>query len=82
MSFSPNDSIAAARRVFADGSPRFLVVHCAVLFALLGLAIGNSGTSALISETVQAEFVAPDLGAAAPMQLARPAVETRTARAN
>jgi hypothetical protein len=81
MSFSPNDTSAAGPRVFANGSPRFLVVHCAVLSVLLGLAIGNSGTSTLISETVQAEFVAPDLGAA-PMQLARPAVETRTARAN
>jgi hypothetical protein len=81
MSFSPNDSSAAGRRVFANGSPRFLVVHCAVLCALIGFAIGNSGTSALISQTVQAEYVAPDLGAA-PMQLARPGVETRTARAN
>ncbi len=81
MSFSQIDSNTASQRTPETNSRRLLVVHCAVLFALLGLAIGNSGTSALISDTVQAEFVAPDLGAA-PMQLARPAVETRTARAN
>jgi hypothetical protein len=81
MWFPPNHSSSAGRPVSESNSPRFLVVHCAVLFTLLGLAIGNSGTSALISDTVQAEFVAPELSTA-PVQLAGPAVETRTARAN
>jgi len=52
------------------------------LFALLGLVVGGSATPALISDAVQAEFVASNPGSAAPILLARPALETRTARAN
>jgi len=81
MSFPQNDSNTAGGRAFESNSPRFLVVHCAVLFGLLGLAFGNGGTAALISATVQAEFVAPEQSTAT-VQLAGPAVETRTARAN
>jgi hypothetical protein len=58
------------------------IVHCAVLFALVGLAISNQASSTLISDAVQAEFVASDTAAPAPMQLAQPAVETLTAREN
>jgi len=82
MPFSKLDSNVAAQRVFGNNSPRLLVVHCTILFAVLGLAIGMSGTPALISDTVQAEYVASNPGSAAPMLLARPALETRTARAN
>ena len=81
MAFPQNNSSLAGRQLSGSNSPRFLVVHCAILFALLGLAIGNGGTSALISATVQAEFVAPELSTA-PVQLAGPAAETQTARAN
>jgi hypothetical protein len=68
-----NDSGVASRRV---------AVHCAVLFALVGLAISTHASSALISDAVQAEFVASNMAAPAPMQLARPAVVTRTEREN
>jgi len=82
MPFSKLDSTIADQRVSRNNSPRLLVVHCAILFAVLGLVIGKSGTPALISDTVQAEFVASNSGSVGPMLLARPAVETRTARAN
>ena len=82
MPFSKSDSNVADQRVSGTNSPRLLVVHCAILFAVLGLAIGESATPALISDTVQAEFVVSNPGATAPMLLARPALETRTARAN
>ena len=82
MPFSKIDSSVADQRVSRNNSPRLLVVHCTILFAVLGLAIGKSGTQALISDTVQAEYVASNPGSAAPLLLARPALETRTARAN
>jgi hypothetical protein len=54
-----------------------------VVIALIGLAITQPAASNWISEAVQAEFAgtsfAPDL---APTQLAPPARETRTVRAN
>ncbi len=81
MTFSKFDSVAD-QRVSANNSPRLLVVHCTILFAVLGLAVGSTGTPALISDTVQAEFVASNPASPAPMLLARPALETRTARAN
>jgi len=82
MSFSRNDSIMVDQRVSGNNSPRLLVVHCAVLFAILGLAIGKTGTPTLISDSVQAEFVSSNPGSSAPILLAQPALETRTARAN
>jgi hypothetical protein len=82
MPFSKIDSSVATQRTSGNNSPRLLVVHCAILFAVLGLAIGKSGTQALISDTVQAEYVASNPGSTAPMLLARPALETLTARAN
>jgi len=81
MAFSKIDSNVADQRV-SNNSPRVLVLHCTLLFAALGLAIGMSGTPALISDTVQAEFVAANPGATAPMLLAGPALQSRTARAN
>jgi len=82
MSFSRNDSIVVDQRVSGNNTPRLLVVHCAILFAIVGLAIGKAGTPALISDSVQAEFVASNPGSGAPILLAQPAWETRTARAN
>jgi hypothetical protein len=81
MPFSKFDSSVADQRVSRNNSPRLLVVHCTILFAALGLAVGMSGSPALISDTVQAEFVGFNPGSA-PMLLTRPALETRTARAN
>jgi hypothetical protein len=63
-------------------STKLFVVHCAVLCALVGLAISAHASSALISDAVQAEFVATNMATPAPMQLARPAVVTRTEREN
>ena len=80
MSFSKSDSSAITSRV--SGTSRLLVVNCAIIVALLGLAIGKSGTQAMISDSVHAEFVAANPGTSAPILLAQPALETRTARTN
>ena len=82
MVFSKNDPNVAGQRVLGNNSPKLLIVHCAVLFVVLGLAIGKTGAPALISDSVQAEFVASNSGSAAPMLLAQPAFATRNARAN
>ena len=82
MSFSRNDSSIADQRVSRNTSPKLLAVHCAILFAVLGLAIGKTGTPTLISDSVQAEFVSSNPGSSAPILLAQPALETRTARTN
>lgn len=79
MPFPKNDSNLADQRVPGNNSPKLLAVHCAVLCALLGMSISKSGT-ALISDTVQAEFVASNPGSPTPMLLAQPALQT--ARAN
>ena len=76
-----NDSGLTGERTLRRGSAKLFVVHCVVLFALVGLAISTHASSA-ISDAVQAEFVASNMTTAAPMQLARPAVVTRTEREN
>ena len=80
MSFSQNDSSTTTSRV--SGTSKLLVVNCAIICALLGLAISKSGTQVMISDSVQAEFAAANPGSAAPILLAQPALETRTARTN
>jgi hypothetical protein len=57
-----------------------LVVNGIIICALVGLALISRGTSALISQSVQAEFVSPNLGSAAPVQLAQPALHGWAAR--
>jgi hypothetical protein len=61
----------------------FLVLPVLLVMTLLFLAIAQPATSNWIAETVQAEFtgssVMPEL---APTQLARPAMQIRTVRAN
>ena len=52
-----NDSGLTGGRSLRRGSAELFVVHCAVLFALVGLAISTHASSALISDAVQAEFV-------------------------
>jgi hypothetical protein len=81
MSFSRNDS-GMVERVSGNNSLKLLVVHYAILFAVIGLTIGNTGTPTLISDSIQAEFVASNSASAAPILLAQPAMDTRTARAN
>jgi len=71
-----NDSGQVDRRALQKRPGELLVVHCAVLVALVGLAISNHASPTLISNAVQAEYVTADLKAAAPMQLvAQPAIE-------
>jgi hypothetical protein len=72
-----NDSNNADRRNKPAG---LLVVNGIIICALVGLALINRGSSALISETVQAEFVSPNLRSAAPVQLAQPAMHAWSAR--
>ncbi|HTO64749.1 MAG TPA: hypothetical protein VMM15_26270 [Bradyrhizobium sp.] len=76
-----NDSGLTGGRSSRRGSAELFVVNCAVLFAVVGLAIGTHASSA-ISDAVQAEFVASNMTTPAPMQLAQPAVVARTEREN
>jgi hypothetical protein len=71
-----NDSNNADRR----NKSGLLVVNGIIICALVGLALVNRGSSTLITETVQAEFVSPNLGAATPVKLAQPAVHGWAAR--
>jgi hypothetical protein len=80
MSFSKHDSSTTIPRVARTS--KLLVVNCAIIFALLGLAIGKSGTQGMISDSVNAEFVASNPGTAVPILLAQPASGIRTARTN
>jgi hypothetical protein len=82
MSFSRNDSGTVDQRISGNNSLKLLVVHYAILSVVIGLAIGKDGTPTLISDSVQAEFVAFNPASAAPILLAQPALDTRTARAN
>ena len=63
-------------------SARLLIVNGMIAGALVALALISRGGPALIAETVQAEFVSPDLISAAPIRLAEPAVHGWVARAN
>jgi hypothetical protein len=76
-----NDSSSTVGRTLRRGSAELLVVHCALLLGLVGLAISTHASAALISDAVQAEF-ASNVATQAPMQLARPAVMARTEREN
>ncbi len=82
MLSSQNVSSQFDRRASQGKLGQLFVVHCAVVFGLVGLAMTSHASAALISDAVQAEFVASDVQAPAPMQLAQPAIETRTAEEN
>jgi hypothetical protein len=61
----------------------FPVVPVLIAVALVGLAIAKPEVSTWIAEAAQAEFTGSvTVPAAAPTQLARPANEIRTVRAN
>jgi len=74
-----NDSNVAGRRT---KSAALLVVNGVIVGALVALALISRGSSALISETAQAEFVSPSLHSAAAVQIAQPAAYERAARTN
>ena len=74
-----NDSNVAGRRTKSTG---LFVVNGVIVGALVALALISRGSSALISETAQAEFVSPNLHSAAAIQVAQPAVQEWTARTN
>jgi hypothetical protein len=76
---SQNDSNAASRRTKSAG---LLVVNGVIVGALVALALISRGSSVLISETAQAEFVSPTLHSATAIQIAQPAVHELTARTN
>jgi hypothetical protein len=83
MSKSQNDSGLTVDHRLRRGSAELLVVQCALLLGLVGLAISSHESSTLISDAVQAEFVASNVATTpAPMQLAQPAVVTRAEREN
>jgi predicted benzoate:H+ symporter BenE len=74
-----NESKDAGRRTESAG---LLVVNGVIVGALIALALISRGSSSLISETAQAEFVSPSLRSAAAIQIAQPAAREWTARTN
>jgi hypothetical protein len=74
-----NDSNVAGRRT---KSAALLVVNGVIVGALVAFALVSRGSSTLISETAQAEFVSPSLHAASAIQIAQPAVHGWGARTN
>ena len=74
-----HDSNVADRRSKSAG---LLVVNGIIVGALVALALISRGSSVLISETAQAEFVSPSLHSAAAIQIAQPAPREWTARTN
>ena len=74
-----NDSNVAGRRTKSAG---LVIVNGAIVGALVALALISRGSSALISDTAQAEFVSPSLHSAAVVQIAQPAAREWTARTN
>jgi len=73
------DFHAADRRT---KSARLFAVNGFIVVALVALALISRGSSDLISEIAQAEFVSPHLRSAAAIQIARPALHDWTARTN
>jgi hypothetical protein len=74
-----NDCNVDGRRTKSAG---LLVVNGVIVGALVALALVSRGSSALISENAQAEFVSPSLRSAAVIQVAQPAAHQWTARTN
>jgi hypothetical protein len=64
---------SAGRRFDWTSGTTVLVIHGAVLFILIVLALSSPHAVESISESVQAEVVGPDTPVVAPTQLARPA---------
>ena len=79
MLSSQNDSSVAGG---PTRSARLFVVNGVIIGALLVLALISRGSSVLIAETAQAEFVSPGLRGAAAIQIAQPAAHGRAARTN
>ncbi len=75
----PNHSNVADRRTESAG---LFVVNGVIIGALVALALISRGSSALISETAQAEFVSPSLQTVAALQIAQPGAHSWTARTN
>jgi len=74
-----NESNVAGRLTKSSG---LFVVNAVIIGALLALALASRGSSTLISETAQAEFVSPSLRSAAAIQIAQPAAYQSKARTN
>ena len=83
MHGSFNKLSETGNRIYRRWGIGFFALAVLAVIALVGLAVTPPAASNWISEAVQAEFAgtnfAPNL---APTQLARPARETRTVRAN
>jgi hypothetical protein len=75
----PDDFTVDGERTKSAG---LSIVNGLCVGALVALALVSRGSSALISENAQAEFVSPSLRSAAAIQIAQPAVDLRTARTN
>ena len=78
MSPQENSNVAGRRTKSAG----LLVVNGVIVGALLALALVSRGSSALISEIAQAEFVSPSLHAGSAIQIAQPAAYEWAARTN
>jgi len=60
----------------------FFVLPVLLVVGLIGLAVTQPAASIWISEVVQAEFAGIELPALVPSQLAQPAMQIRTVRAD
>jgi hypothetical protein len=75
----PNESNVADRPAKSAG---LFVANVVAIGVLLVLALISRGSSVLIAETAQAEFVSPSLRGGAAVQIARPAAYERSPRTN
>ena len=73
----------SASRAYRNWGVGIFALPVLIFIALVGLAMTHSDTSGWVSQAVQAEFTNSNYGPeAAPTQLARPATEVRTVKAN
>jgi hypothetical protein len=82
MHGSLNRSDESRNRTDRNWSIGFFALPVLVVIALVALAITKPVASVWISEAAQAEFVGPNPPAVAPTELAQPAMQIRTVKAN
>jgi hypothetical protein len=82
MHGSLNRSDDSRIRTDRDWSIRLLALPVLVAIALVTLAIVKPVASVWISEAAQAEFVGPNPPDVAPTELAQPATQIQTVKAN
>jgi hypothetical protein len=70
----------ARRRNFWNSPAIMIAVNCTIALILMGLAIASPPASRWISEAVQAEFAGINIPDIPPTKIARPPLQTQTAK--